>query len=91
MTRGEKWKNFFESMGWINDDVISAGKEGELKISIRKCEGNDSSKSNTINTALIHSDFDILCHETPSGTVFFQWDDILQVKLEVSNKKKGWL
>jgi hypothetical protein len=91
MTRGENWKNFFKSMGWINDDVISAGNEGMLIISIRKCEGYDSGKSDTINTALIHQEFDILCHETPSGTVFFQWDDILQVKLEVSKKKKGWL
>jgi len=90
MTKGEKWKRFFEHRGWINDDVIS-GKKGE-KVIISVCPGGGPDrKTETIDSALILKDFDILCYETRTGTVFFQWDDITQVKLEEAGKKRGWL
>jgi hypothetical protein len=48
-------------------------------------------KEAAIDSALILSEFDILCFETRTGTVFFQWDDILQVRVEIESKKRGWL
>lgn len=91
MTKGEKWKAFFEHKGWIADDVISGG-DGE-KIIISICQGSltINQKEAAIESALILKDLDILCYETRTGTVFFQWDDIVQVKLEVDGKKRGWL
>jgi hypothetical protein len=91
VTKGEKWKRFFEHKGWIADDVISGGKGRKLIISI--CQGGTSGdrKDEKIESALILKDLDILCYETRTGTVFFQWDDITQVKLEVEGKKRGWL
>lgn len=91
MTKGEKWKEFISGMGWIADDVISGRDSGTLKIFIKTNGDPDSRKSMPIEAAMIHKEYDILCYETPSGTVFFQWDDILQIKLEIDKKKRGWL
>jgi hypothetical protein len=91
MTKGEKWKRFFEHKGWIANDVISAGEGERLIICVCHSEVGGSSKESMIDSALILPEFDILCYETRTGTVFFQWDDILQVKLEVDGKKRGWL
>jgi hypothetical protein len=91
MTKGESWKRFFEHKGWIADDVISAGQGEKLIISI--CQGGMTVErgETLIDSALILKDFDLLCHETRTGTIFFHWDDIVQVKLEVEAKKRGWL
>lgn len=91
MTKGEKWKKFFEAKGWLKDDVITAGDNERLKISIRRGNAPDDQRGEPIESALILKDYDILCYETRNGTVFFQWDDILQVKLEEDTKKRKWL
>jgi hypothetical protein len=91
MTKGEKWKRFFEHKGWITDDVISAGEKEKLVICVCSSEATGNSKESMINSAMILPEFDILCYETRTGTVFFQWDDIRQVRLEVDAKKRGWL
>ena len=91
MTRGEKWMKLFSDKGWLKNDVISGSEGDRLKITVRI--GGDSSgvKTTTIESALILKDCDILCFELPSGTVYFQWDDIISVKQEFDKKKKGWL
>lgn len=89
MTRGENWKAFFESKGWIKDDVISGGENDTLKISIR-CAGESEDRGDSVcETALVVNEGEILCHESRSGTIFFQWEDIVRVKLE--EKKRSWL
>ena len=90
MTRGEKWIRLFTDKGWLVDDVISGGEKEKLKISIRSCEG-EGRKATVIDSALVMKDYDILCYESSGGTVFFQWDDIVQVRLEEDSGKKGWL
>jgi hypothetical protein len=89
MTRGEKWKEFFASKGWIKDDVICGGESEVLRISIRGGRDPDDRVDSVCDSALILHGGDILCHESRNGTIFFQWDDIVRVKLE--DKKKGWL
>jgi hypothetical protein len=89
MTRGENWKRFFESKGWIKDDVICCGENESLQISIRGVGGSDDRVDSVCESALILQDGNILCHESRNGTVFFQWDDIVRVKMV--DKKKGWL
>jgi len=91
MTKGECWKCFFEHKGWIANDVISGGQGEKLTISIRHGGMATERENAVIDSALILKDFDLLCHETGTGTVFFHWDDIVQVKLEVDAKKRGWL
>lgn len=91
MTKGEKWKKFFSDKGWLKDDVISAGDNDTLKISIRRGNSLDDQRAEPIESALMLEDYDILCYETRNGTVFFQWDDIMQVKLEEDKKKRKWL
>jgi hypothetical protein len=91
MTKGEKWKNFFEHKGWIVDDVLKGGEGEKLVISIRCGAEAGSTRDTAIDSALLLKELDILCHETRTGTVFFQWDDILSVKLEIEGKKRGWL
>jgi len=90
MTRGENWKRFFTSRGWIADNVICGREDETLRISIRGGRDSEDRIDSVCDSALILDDGDILCHETRSGTVFFQWDDILSVKLE-DGKKKRWL
>ncbi|RKX26647.1 MAG: hypothetical protein DRP45_03000 [Candidatus Zixiibacteriota bacterium] len=91
MSRGERWRRFFSEKGWIVNDVISGDKENVLQISL--CCGYDSTagKPATFEKALILHEFDILCYESPNGTVFFQWDDIAQVTLAEKKAKRGWL
>ncbi|MFH2036404.1 MAG: hypothetical protein ABIJ45_08375 [Candidatus Zixiibacteriota bacterium] len=91
LQRGEKWLRFFSEKGWLKNDVLSGGESDKLKITVRI--GGDSSgiKSTTIESALYQKDLDILCYETPGGTVYFQWDDIITVQQVIDNKKKGWL
>lgn len=91
MAKGEKWKRFFEHKGWINNDVISGGEGEKLAIAIRQDGVDRGMKEAAIDSALILGEFDILCFETRTGTVFFQWDDILQVRVEIESKKRGWL
>jgi hypothetical protein len=91
MTKGERWKSFFEHKGWIKNDVISGGEGEKLNISICPCRSAPDSMEAMIDSALILKDFDLLCHETRTGTVYFQWDDIVQVKVEIEAKKRGWL
>jgi hypothetical protein len=91
MTRGENWKRFFTSKGWITDDVISAGEGETLKICIRQAGHTEDKDDCICESALIMEEDGVLCHESRTGTVFFQWDDIVRVKLEDDKKKKGWL
>jgi hypothetical protein len=91
MTKGEKWKNFFEHKGWIVNDVITAGEGEKLVIFVRQGGEAGVSKDTGIDSALLLREFDILCYETRTGTVFFQWDDITHVKLDVESRKRGWL
>lgn len=91
MTKGEKWKRFFEHKGWITNDVISGGDGEKLAISICQVGVEGGTKEAAIDSALILDEFDILCYETRTGTVFFQWDDILRVRVEIESKKRGWL
>jgi hypothetical protein len=91
MTKGEIWKSFFEHKGWITNDVITGGQGERLTISLSRGSMAAESAEAVIDSALILKDFDLLCHETRTGTVYFQWEDIVQVKLEVEAKKRGWL
>jgi hypothetical protein len=91
MTKGETWRSFLEHKGWIVNDVITGGEAGKVLISVRPGRETGTTDDVAIGPALILREFDILCYETRTGTVFFQWDDITQVKLEVDKKKRGWL
>jgi hypothetical protein len=89
VTRGETWRRFFESKGWIADEVVSGGENDTLEISIRGRGDSEDRVEARCESALILHDGDILCHESRTGTIFFQWDDIIRVKLV--DKKKSWL
>jgi hypothetical protein len=91
MTRGEIWKQFLANKGLIKDDVISAGEGMSLKIYIRQAGRSEDANDSVCESALIMEEDDVLCHETRTGTVFFQWDDIMRVKLEEDKKKRSWL
>lgn len=91
MTRGERWQKFFESKGWLKGDVISGGDNETLKILVCKTAESDPREYWTFDTALVLEQEGILCSEYRSGTVFFQWEDILQVRLEYDRKKGKWL
>ncbi len=90
MTRGDRWKKFFQEKGWIDDDVIRGQDGAKLAVSVGRCDP-EGRGSCTYETGIYLKDRDILCTETRSGTVFFQWDDIVQVVLEDPKQKKGWL
>ena len=45
----------------------------------------------TTDSALVMNELDLLCFEDKSGTVFFDWEDIIQVKLVPAGSHKGWL
>ncbi len=91
MTKGEKWRRLFETKGWLNDDVIRGQGEDRLEITIRGCCGSPERNSVTIDSALIEAELDMLCFEDSKGTVFFDWEDIIQVRLAPAAKEKGWL
>lgn len=91
MTRGERWKKFFTSKGWLKGDVIAGGENEVLKISIRRAAESEPREYWTFETALVVEEAGILCSEYRAGTVFFQWDDIVQVRLEEDRKKSKWL
>jgi hypothetical protein len=91
MTKGEMWRCFLERKGWIVNDVITGGEAGTVLVSIKQSREAGGTDDAAIGPTLILQEFDILCYETRTGTVFFQWDDITQVKLEVDKKKRGWL
>jgi len=90
MTRGERWKHFMESKGWVENDVIR-GRDGEiLRITINSCAESGKTVGTTFTEVLIMQEYDLLCGELPSGSVVFQWDDILHVRIEAPPKKKGF-
>ncbi len=90
-TKGEKWRHLFEAKGWLNADVVRAREGDKLDITIRGCCGSPDRSSVTIDSALIMPELDMLCYEDTKGTVFFDWEDIIQVRLAPAAKKKGWL
>ena len=51
MTRGEKWKRFFEEKSWIKNDVISGGEDGSLQIVIPRTSCMDDPKFDSIDSA----------------------------------------
>ena len=91
MTKGEVWKRFFEGKGWLADDVVR-GNEGEsIKITIGSSCSSHESGTTTFDAVLVLKDYDVLCAELPSGSVFFQWGDIVHVMVgEAKGKKGGW-
>jgi len=91
MTKGERWKQFFETRGWVKNDVISGSENETLKITLKSATGTSDKDEATCDRALITPIEGILCHETRTGTVFFQWDDIIMVKVDDATRKKGWL
>ena len=91
MTKGEIWKRFFENKGWLKNDVIAGDEKEILRISLSCTNASGSPEDITCETALILKEEGILCHETKTGTVFFQWDDIIQVKVDDRDRKKSWL
>lgn len=91
MTRGDKWKQLFEKKGWLKDDVINGGEGEKLHISIPKPSGKVVGELITIDSALHLPDEDLLCYEEGSSSVIFQWDDIVQVRIEFGGEKRKWL
>ena len=91
MTKEAKWRRLFESKGWINDDVIRCKDEGKLRITIAGCGSSPEHHSVITDSAMVLPELDMLCYEDKRGTVFFLWEDIVQVRLEPSAKSKGWL
>jgi len=91
MTRGERWKRFIVNRGWLNGDIVE-GKENQiLKISICCGSSPTDGRLATFERAMVLEDEDILCYESGTGEVFFQWEDIVQIKIEEPRKKRGWL
>ncbi|MBU8934150.1 MAG: hypothetical protein KOO62_09095 [candidate division Zixibacteria bacterium] len=91
MTKGEKWRKLFESKGWLNENVIRGQDNDSLDITIRGCCGSPERNTVTIDSALIMPELDMLCYEDGKGTVYFNWEDIVQVRQMPASKKKGWL
>jgi hypothetical protein len=91
MSKGERWVKFFTDKGWLKNNVIAAGEGEELQIFINMGDLSTDRRNKAIDSAMILEGGDILCYEGPSGSVFFQWDDIIQVKVEKAGGKKGWL
>ena len=90
-SKAEKWKRLFESKGWLVNDVV-AGREGhKLRITIAGCCDSPERSSMTVDTALVIPELDLLCFDDAGGTVFFDWEDIVQVRLVPPRKRKGWL
>jgi len=91
MTRGEKWKQFVLARGWIKEGVISGGDEGTLRIGFGCYLDPTDKNSASCTTALYLEEHDLLCCECPTGSIFFQWDNISHIKLEPKDQKKKWL
>ncbi len=91
MNSGEKWKQFLVAKGWIKDGVITASDEGELCIGFEASVDASGKGSATCCTALYMEEYDLLCCESPSGTVFFQWESITFIRLAPAGRKKKWL
>lgn len=91
MDKGKNWKEFFTTQGWINNNVIAAGENEEMQIYINMGDVSAINKSNAIDSALIMDKGNILCYEGPKGSVYFQWDDIIQVRVDKVKEKKSWL
>jgi len=91
MTKGEKWKRLFETKGWINENVVRGNEKFSLNIIIAgSCDSPDRGSVCT-DSALIMPELDLLCFEDRQGSVFFDWEDILQVRMVPASKRKGWL
>jgi len=91
MSKGERWKKFVHGQSWVQNNIVTAGEDKEITIFITLGDITSDRKSTSIDSAMIMDDGDILCYEGPNGTAFFQWDDIIQIKVDQVNKKKGWL
>lgn len=91
MSKADTWKHFFEQKGWIDNDVISGGEGEKLVFCVCNSSAPGGFTESMTEKALVLPGFDILCCETRTGSVFFQWEDIVMVRLEVDHKKKGWL
>jgi hypothetical protein len=91
MSKGDKWKRLFINKGWLKDDVINGGEGETLRIAIPKPDGRVVGELITIDSALHMPDEDVLCYEDGPSSVIFQWDDIVQVRIEHGGKKKKWL
>jgi len=91
MTKGDRWRELFQSKGWIKDDVVTGGEDFKISMVIAGCCDSPDRCYKRIDSAMLLPGLDILCYEEPKGTVFFQWDDLVQVRLEPSSGKKGWL
>jgi hypothetical protein len=87
MTKGQSWKRFLEDKGWLVNDVIKGQDDEKLCICLQKGSGGDGTTI-VIDTALVMKDYDILCYEKSTGTVFFHWDDIMQISVEFGKKKR---
>ena len=87
MTKGQSWKRFLEEKGWLVNDVIKGLEDEKLSICLHKGSGGDGSTI-VIDSALVMNEHDILCYEKPTGTVFFHWDDIMQISVEYGKKKR---
>lgn len=91
MTKGDKWKQLFINKGWLKDDVINGGEGETLRIAIPKPDGRVVGELITIDSALHMPEEDLLCYEDGPSSVIFQWDDIVQVRIEHGGKKRKWL
>jgi len=91
MTRAERWKRFVTGRGWLNDGIIAGTGGDKLILAVRTPGEGYGAKCAMVEKALVLEDEDILCYECASGTIFFQWDDILQIRHEPVKTKKGWL
>jgi hypothetical protein len=91
MANGDIWRKFFEKRGWIKKDVIAGSGDEVLSISLRCSGAPGNADDYACETALILPDEGLLCHETKTGTVFFQWEDIVTVRVDDKNRRKSWL
>ncbi len=91
MNREEKWEKFLKEKGWLANDIISGSENEVIRISIRKGFDLDKGKMLVFDTVMVLGDSGILCAEHPQGSIFFQWDDIIQIMVENEKSKKGWL
>jgi len=91
MTRGEKWKQFFAEKGWIKNGIVEGSDSEKIILAVQTAGDAFGRKCAVVEKALVLEDQDILCYECSSGTVYFQWDDIVQVRQEPKAAKKGWL
>ena len=90
MSRAAKWRELFESKGWIKDDVIRCQEDGRLKITIAGCCGSPQNHTVSTDSAMILTELGMLLVEDEGIKIFETFPNIKEVfaKAEISKNDK---